>query len=385
LAEIVVGDIVAKLRIDASGFDQALTQAQQRLSQLTQTMGQLRQQQTGGQQSTAQLSQAYLALAQSIAQQTQAYTQVQDAALQYKQVQDQVREATRLQREEQRQATAALREAATAGETAGRVLSTALSVAGGIGIATSIGAIIGQMKELATSIVTVGVQFQQLRQQFTALQGVSAGAAAFQQMINLAQRLGIELAPLAEGFRRFDAATRGTAIQGEQAARIFENMVVGMRAMGASSQQTERGLLALQQMVSKGVVSQEELRQQLAEAIPGATQIAARAFGVTTQELNKLIEKGVDSIEFVRRFSDQFRTEFGGTVATATDTAAAAFQRLSNEIKLAGETIAASGLLDMLRSLAEAATTLLATLRKVQEERSRDAAARGRGLAAGDS
>jgi len=532
VAEITVGDVVARLRLDASGFDQALTQAQQRLTQLTQTMGQVQQQQQGGQQSTAQLSQAYLALAQSITEQTQAYSQAQSAALQYKQAQDQVREATRQQqvatraaatdaqqasqevvaaagraaqaqqavvqqqqagartaatearqaaqdvaavaqraaqaqeaavRQQQvaarqaaqearqsaqevaaaaqrvaqvqqaamqqqqvasRQAAQEARQAAQevaaaaqraaqaqqaavqqqqvgarqaaqearqlAQETArvqreaaqdaaqgagrlGAALSTALSVAGGIGIATSLGAIIGQMKELATSIVAVGIQFQQLRQQFTAIQGVNAGAAAFQQMINLAQRLGIEVLPLAENFRRFDAATRGTAIQGDQAARIFENMVVGMRAMGASSQQTERGLLALQQMVSKGVVSQEELRQQLAEAIPGATQIAARAFGVTTQELNKLIEKGVDSIEFVRRFSDQFRTEFGGTVATATDTAAAAFQRLSNELKLAGETIAASGLLDMLRSLAEAATTLLATLRKVQEERSREA------------
>lgn len=478
MAEILVGDVIARLRLDASGFDQALTQAQQRLAQLTQAMGQVQQQQQGGQQSTAQLSQAYLALAQSIAEQTQAYTQAQSAALQYRQAQDQIREATRQQQvatrtaatdarqasqevaaaaqraaqaqqaavqqqqvaartaaqdarqaaqevaaaaqratqaqqaavqqqqvaarqaaQEARQAAqavataardAAREQQAAARETArvqreatqdatqgagrlGAALSTALSVAGGIGIATSLGAIISQMKELATSIVAVGVQFQQLRQQFTALQGVNAGAAAFQQMINLAQRLGIEVIPLAEGFRRFDAATRGTAIQGEQAARIFENMVVGMRAMGASSQQTERGLLALQQMVSKGVVSQEELRQQLAEAIPGATQIAARAFGVTTQELNKLIEKGVDSIEFVRRFSDQFRTEFGGTVATATNTAAAAFQRLSNEIQLAGETIAASGLLDMLRSLAEAATTLLATLRKVQEERSREA------------
>ena len=417
MAEIVVGDIVAKLRIDASGFDQALTQAQQRLTQLSQTLGQVRQQQQGGQQSTAQLSQAYLALAQAITQQTQAYSQAQSAALQYRQAQDQSREATRQAAQEARQAAqevaaaaqratqaqqaamqqqqvaarqaaqearqlaeerrAAERQAAhDAEQSAGRLgaaLSAALSVAGGIGIATSIGAIIGQMKELATSIVAVGVQFQQLRQQFTAIQGVSAGAAAFQQMITLAQRLGIEVIPLAENFRRFDAATRGTSIQGEQAARIFENMVVGMRAMGASSQQTERGLLALQQMVSKGVVSQEELRQQLAEAIPGATQIAARAFGMTTQELNKMIEKGQDSIEFVRRFSDQFRTEFAGTVATATDTAAAAFQRLANEVKLAGETIAASGLLDMLRSMAEAATTLLATMRKVQDERSREA------------
>ena len=380
MAEIVVGDVIARLRLDASGFDQALTQAQQRLTQLSQTMGQVRQQQTGSQQATQQQAQAFQQLTQTIQQQTQA-TQQQTQGLQQHaqafqqqaQALQQAAQATQQLSQQQAQLTSQVQQATTAAQASGSAWRTALSVAGGIGVATSIGAIVSQMKELATSIVTVGVQLQQLRQQFTAIQGVNSGAAAFQQMIGLAQRLGIELAPLAEGFRRFDAATRGTAIQGEQAARIFENIVVGMRAMGASSQQTERGLLALQQMVSKGVVSQEELRQQLAEALPGAVQIAARAFGVTTQELNKMLEKGQDSIEFVRRLSDQMRTELGGTVATATNTAAAAFQRLANEVKLAGETIAASGLLDMLRSMAETATTLLTTVRKVQDERTREA------------
>jgi len=364
VSEILLGDVVARLRADNSQFTQAMTDAAQRLNALNQALTQTRTQSATTQQSTQQVAQAFQALNQSIQQQTQAYTQAQGATQQYRQAQLQLLDAIRQQRQEQEQATQATQAHGTA-------LRAVFSIAGGIGLATSIGAIVGQMKELATSIITVGVQFQQLRQQFTATQGVSGGAANFQQMIGLAQRLGVELVPLAEGFRRFDAATRGTAIQGDQAARIFENMVTGMRALGASSQQTERGLLALQQMVSKGVVSQEELRQQLAEAIPGATQIAARAFGVTTQELNKMIEKGQDSIEFVRRFSDQFRTDFGGNVATATNTVAAAFERFTNELKLAGAAAASSGLLDMVRKLADAATSLLESFRKVREERER--------------
>jgi tape measure domain-containing protein len=366
VAEILLGDILARLRVDASQFTQAMQDAQQRLQQLTQALAQIRTQSTSTQQATQQVAQAFQTLNQSVQQQTQAYTQAQGATQQYRQAQLQLLEAIRQQRQEQEQATQATQAQGTA-------LRTVLSVAGGIGLATSLGAIVGQMKELATSIVAVGVQFQQLRQQFTATQGVAAGAANFQQMIGLAQRLGVELVPLAEGFRRFDAATRGTAIQGEQAARIFENIVVGMRAMGATSEQTTRGLLAIQQIVSKGVVSQEELRQQLAEALPGAVQIAARAFGVTTDVLNKMIEKGQDGIEFVRRLGEQMRTELAGTAAIAVDNIATAFQRLANEIKLAGETIAASGLLETLRTMAESATTLLATLRKAQEERSREA------------
>jgi len=42
-------------------------------------------------------------------------------------------------------------------------------------------------------------------------------------------------------------------------------------------------------MASKGVVSMEELRGQLGEALPGALQAAASGMGVTTVDLIKLV------------------------------------------------------------------------------------------------
>ena len=67
----------------------------------------------------------------------------------------------------------------------------------------------------------------------------------------------------------------------------------------------QRALYALQQMVSKGTVQAEELRQQLGEALPGAVQFAAQADGDVRRAIHKAMEQGeVAAIEFVTRFGD---------------------------------------------------------------------------------
>lgn len=62
---------------------------------------------------------------------------------------------------------------------------------------------------------------------------------------------------------------------------------------GKSGDDISRGAVAIQQMASKGVISMEELRQQLAEAVPTAFEDMANALGVSTVELNKKIGDGV--------------------------------------------------------------------------------------------
>ena len=67
--------------------------------------------------------------------------------------------------------------------------------------------------------------------------------------------------------------------------------------MGLSADDTRGALRALEQIVSKGTVSAEELRGQLGERLPGAFQIASRAMGVTTQELGEMLQRGEVLVE----------------------------------------------------------------------------------------
>jgi len=83
-------------------------------------------------------------------------------------------------------------------------------------------------------------------------------------------------------------------------------------------------------MLSKGKVSAEELRGQLGERIPGAFQIAARAMGMSTAELDKFMSSGnLLSTEFLPKFAAQLKSEFAGGVETASQSVAANLNRMN--------------------------------------------------------
>jgi tape measure domain-containing protein len=107
-----------------------------------------------------------------------------------------------------------------------------------------------------------------------------------------AERLGLDLQTSASAFSSFAAAARGTSLEGQAAREVFIGVSEAMTALGRGSVDTERALRAVEQMISKGTVSAEELRQQLGEVLPGAFQLAAKSVGVTTQQLGKMLQRG---------------------------------------------------------------------------------------------
>ena len=119
-----------------------------------------------------------------------------------------------------------------------------------------------------------------------------AAAAEMAFVRDEAQRLGIDVLPATKAFLDLSAAAKGTALEGEGTREIFSAIAQAMGRLGKSAYDTEGALQAVQQMISKGKVSAEELRGQLGERLPGAFQAAARAMGVTTAELDKMLQNG---------------------------------------------------------------------------------------------
>jgi tape measure domain-containing protein len=218
----------------------------------------------------------------------------------------------------------------------------------------------GQIKALITDIVQVGIELHNLRQTFAAITGsTAAGTREFTFLVATSNRLGLSLQTLGQQYRQLFAATRGTSLAGQDTRNILEGIAEATRGFGLSTEQAGRALKAFTDLIGKGIVSQEELRQQLAEAIPGAAQIAARAFGVTTRELNEMVRKGLDSETFVRAFVGQLRRE----VPQATSIAGKGFTQLGNEIALLKDAIAQSGLLQFLDEAASKLGRLLGSIR----------------------
>lgn len=144
------------------------------------------------------------------------------------------------------------------------------------------------------------------------------------------KRLGLDLVASADAYKSISAAAKGSAISNEMVKEVFLGVSEGAAALQLTSEQTEGALTALSQMISKGKVQAEELRGQLGERIPGAFQIASRAMGMTTAELDKFMSEGKLTAEmFIPRFASQMRKEFG---ASAKD-AANSFTAMENRFR----------------------------------------------------
>jgi lambda family phage tail tape measure protein len=160
------------------------------------------------------------------------------------------------------------------------------------------------------------------------------------------QRLGLDFLSLTDGFKGFSAAGKAAGLSGESVRSVFTDISEAAVSLQLDGLKTERVFYALEQMLSKGTVSMEELRQQMGESMPGAFTIAAHAMGKTEQEFAKLVEQGqVLSRDFVLKFAPAIRDAFGSGFAEALQTPRAELQRLCNELTLAAEEIGKAGFL----------------------------------------
>lgn len=185
----------------------------------------------------------------------------------------------------------------------------------------------------AKEIIDASVKLDSLKTSFAALAGSDIeGAKQLEYLRNETQRLGQDFLTSAEAYKNLFSAGRGTNMSAEEIQNIFSAVLEAGTVLGSSQQQMQGALLALEQMISKGKVSMEELRRQLGNALPGAMQIAARAMGTTSQGLQEMLESGLDSQKFVTAFGDQLHKEFGDKATKAAHTLRAELARLNNEI-----------------------------------------------------
>lgn len=155
--------------------------------------------------------------------------------------------------------------------------------------------------------------------------------AELEYVRGVADRLGQSLPVLAKGYTMIAASAKGTTLEGRATRDIFEAMAMAGTVFSLSAADMTGALLAVRQMMSKGVVNAEELRGQLGERLPGAYEIAARSMGKTTAEFGKMLENGeVLASDFLPRFASQLRTELGDSAEAAADKMQASTNRMQS-------------------------------------------------------
>lgn len=125
----------------------------------------------------------------------------------------------------------------------------------------------------------------------------------------------------------------------EPAARSLNTLVDSVAAFGGSGENLKRAGVAIQQMAGKGVVSMEELRQQLGESVPTAIQAMADGLGTTYQKLVKEISQGkVLSQPAIIAMMQQLELQFKGSAAAMMNTwggAVAQFETTTKRLAMA--------------------------------------------------
>ena len=100
--------------------------------------------------------------------------------------------------------------------------------------------------------------------------------------------------------------------------------------MGLSADEANGVFLALSQIAGKGKVSMEELRQQLGERLTPAMSLAAKAMGVTTAELEKMVANGISAEKFLPKFGAAMQEAFAPTAAQNVNTLSGQINLLKN-------------------------------------------------------
>lgn len=179
----------------------------------------------------------------------------------------------------------------------------------GLASGAAAGLVIAKLKQLGSEAITVSREFERIGLAMSTVFG--AGAAEQMAFVEAeADRLGISVRTSAQGFSQLAASTK-KILTLKETRDLFTATSEAAAALGLDAERTGGILRALSQIAGKGTVSAEELRQQIGEHLPGAFDLAAEAMGVTTRELNKMLEQGkLLSKDFLPKFAEQLKKTF---------------------------------------------------------------------------
>lgn len=138
-----------------------------------------------------------------------------------------------------------------------------------------------------------------------------------------------------EGYSKLLGAMRNTPLE-NHAKDIFRGVSTMSTVLHLDNYRQGLVNYALTQMVSKGTVSSDELKQQLGESLPGAMSLAARAMKMPLDAFTKALEQGkIKAVDFLPAFAKILEDEFGKGLPDALNSMQARMTEASNnKIKL---------------------------------------------------
>lgn len=226
-------------------------------------------------------------------------------------------------------------------------------IAAGNLVADAIGSIVEKVKDMGRQFIASVVQLDTFRRALNAVYK-DAGTTASQLdfLRKTAGDSGVSVGGLSDSFVKFSAAMKSANVPVAQSNALFASLTRAAGTLGLGAERTSLALDALAQIASKGVLSMEELRQQLGDSLPGALSLTAKGLGITDAELVKLVESGkLASRDFFPAFTKGLK-ELQGETEGLTPT----WERLKNSLVIGAQNIGDAGGIQVMTAALKALT-----------------------------
>lgn len=167
-----------------------------------------------------------------------------------------------------------------------------------------------------------------------------------------AERMGLELGTIIQDSAKLFVAGKEAKLDSNTVKYIFEQFSGFGQLMGADAE-TQSGIYkALEQMLSKTTVQAEELKGQLADRLPAATNLFAKALGVTNAELMTMMKDGkVLAADVLPKVAALIEQTYGSNIEKTQKSLVAEQSRLNNAFKDWIRIIADAGVMDNFTAL----------------------------------
>ncbi len=181
-----------------------------------------------------------------------------------------------------------------------------------------------------------------------------AAADDMKYIVDMAKSAPFAMEALTDSFVKFRSAgldpTDGS----------LKTLVDSVARFGGDSELLKRASIAVQQMSGKGVVSMEELRQQLGEAIPTAMNAMAKAAGLTMGELTKAVASGtVEAKNALALMFKELKMQNEGAASEMMNTFTGTLAQMKTAFTLFADKVGQTGYLSSLREGMKELTSLM--------------------------
>lgn len=166
-------------------------------------------------------------------------------------------------------------------------------------------------------------------------QGQEAGAVAFEHAASAARALKVDILPTVNAYGQFLGVVRDTPLEGRNATRVFDDLLVTIRAFKLAPENMTRVIQALTDIAARGHVATREMNQ-LDLALPvGLRQAIAQAAGFSANQMDaftKAVHDGKIALDVLPAAMDIVANKARAGLPAAMRTAQSSFADFRNTL-----------------------------------------------------